>query len=176
MKSNVRNLVRTSLLLAAAIVFQVIGKNVPEINQFFVGPVINAILILLACMCGAFWGVCAGVLTPVLALLVGQLSAPLAPFIPFIMIGNSLFVLGFALLNKHKNWGKYTGVIIGAVVKFAFLSVAAAKLVALFNLGIPPKVAEKLAVSMGTPQLITALAGGFLALLLYRLLKTKGLD
>ena len=46
MENNTKKLIRASLLLAMGMLFQIIGRNVPEINQFFVGPIINCILIL----------------------------------------------------------------------------------------------------------------------------------
>ena len=54
---NVNDLVKASLFLALAIVFQVVGKTLPGISQFFVGPAVNAILILTAVICGGVYGV-----------------------------------------------------------------------------------------------------------------------
>ncbi len=173
MDKNLNKLIRTSLFLALAIVIQIMGKNFPEINQFLVGPIINAILILTAFMCGTAWGVSLGVLTPVLAWLTGQLAAPLAPFIPFIMIGNAIFVVFYGVLKSYKSYGKYIGIVTGAFFKYLFLSLSASKLVNVFNLAIPKKIADKLVVVMGTPQLITALIGGFLAVLLIEILKKR---
>ncbi|QAT38905.1 ECF transporter S component [Clostridium sp. JN-9] len=173
MDKNLNKLIRTSLFLALAIVIQIMGKNFPEINQFLVGPVINAILILTAFMCGTAWGVSLGVLTPVLAWLTGQLAAPLAPFIPFIMIGNAIFVIFYGSLRNYKSYGKYIGIASGAFFKYLFLSLSASKLVNVFKLAIPKKIADKLVVVMGTPQLITALIGGFLAVLLIEILKKR---
>ena len=58
--TNINKLVKASLFLALAIVFQVIGKTVPQISQFFVGPAVNAILILTAAICGGVYGVLVG--------------------------------------------------------------------------------------------------------------------
>lgn len=170
MKSNTQKLIEASLLLAIAIVFQIIGRNVPEINQFLVGPIINCILILTVLICDRWKGVIVGILTPLLAFFVGQLAAPLAPFIPFIIVGNCLFVLIFSLFQKGKLIKRCIGVIIGALVKFAFLAFSATKLIYLFNISFPEKVAKALAVSMGIPQLITALVGGAFALIIVQLL------
>lgn len=173
MNDRVKKLVRASLLLAIAIIVQILGRNIPQINQFLVGPIVNSILILTAFVCGTWWGIGVGVLTPVIAWLVGQLPGPMAPFIPFIMIGNALFVIFFGILKDQQKWGKYIGLILGSFVKFLFLSFSAAKLITVFNIGLPAKVANKLVIIMGIPQLITALIGGVIALVLIEILTKR---
>jgi riboflavin transporter len=169
---RLQNLVRSSLLLAIVIVIQVIGKNIPAISQSFVGPGVNAVLIIAAALCGNWWGAAVGSLTPVLAWVIGQLAAPMGPFVPFIIIGNIIYVLSFGLLKKYSK-GKYIGVVVGSILKYGFLSLSASKLVALFKLGMPEKVVSKLIVAMGIPQLITALIGGFVALVLIEILRRR---
>lgn len=173
MNDKVKKLVRASLLLAIAIIIQILGKNIPEINQFLVGPIVNAILIITAFVCGTWWGIGVGVLTPVIAWLVGQLPGPMAPFIPFIMIGNALFVIFFGILKNQQKWGKYIGLILGSFVKFLFLSFSAAKLITVFDIGLPQKIASKLVIMMGIPQLITALIGSIIALVLIKTLTKR---
>ena len=56
--------------------------------------------------------------------------------------------------------------VIASVGKFIFLSFAATKLIVWLNLGVAPKILEKLAVAMGVAQLYAALAGGILAIVL----------
>ena len=170
---NINKLVKASLFLALAIVFQVIGKAAPQISQFFVGPAVNAILILTVAICGGIYGVLVGSLTPLLAYLTGQLASALGPFIPFIIIGNILFVLSFTILNKRGKYGKYLGVIIGAFIKYVFLSISASKLIPLFKLNMPAKIVNKLVITMGIPQLITALVGGAFALMLIEILRKR---
>ena len=170
---TINKLVKASLFLALAIVFQVIGKTVPQISQFFVGPVVNAILILTAAICGGSYGVLVGSLTPLLAWLTGQLPSALGPFIPFIIIGNMLFVFSFVILNKRYEYGKYIGIIIGAFIKYIFLWISASMLIPLFKLNMPTKVVHALVIAMGIPQLITALIGGFIALMIISLLKKR---
>ncbi|MDP4178732.1 MAG: ECF transporter S component [Bacillota bacterium] len=168
-----KNLIRSSLLLALAIVLQLIGSKVPQINQLLVGSSVNAILILSAYLCGISWSISIGVLTPILAWLIGQLASPLAPFIPFIMIGNIIYILCFSLLKKYKNLGIYIGIVLGAFLKFLFLSFSAKKLIHIINLSIPPKVSAKLVIAMGIPQLLTALIGGALALIIIKILAAR---
>jgi len=169
---NVNKLIKSGLFLALAIVFQVIGKSAPQVSQIFVGPAVNAILILTSIICGSTYGV-VGSLTPLLAFLTGQLSSVLGPFIPFIIIGNILFVLSFVIISKQGKYGKYLGIIIGAFIKYIFLTISASKLIPLFNLKIPSKIVSKLIITMGIPQLITALVGGAFALVLINILKRR---
>jgi len=133
-------------------------------------PSINCILILTVLLTDRWFGLVVGSLTPLLALLVGQLATPLIPFIPFIMIGNFLFVYIFSLFQKGELTKRGIGIIIGAITKYAFLTLAATKLINIFNLNFPDKVAKALAISMGIPQLITALVGGTFALIIMGLL------
>jgi riboflavin transporter len=173
MNSKVRFLVRGGLLLALAIVFQFVGKNVPQINQFLVGPLINAVLIVAAYYCGTWWGVAIGVLTPVTAFLLGQLNSAMAPFIPFIMLGNAIIVVFFGLLKNYKSWGKYGGVMAGAVLKYAFLALSSTKLIHVLGISFNPKVEKALVNAMGSLQLITALIGGAIALMVIGVVKNK---
>lgn len=175
MKSNTTKLVRSALFLAIALAFQAIGQSYAYINQFFVGPIVNAVLILTVILCGGFWAAGVGALTPILAYATGIIQPPMAPFIPFIMLGNIIFIAFFAIIKNYKNFGKYLGVIFGALFKYAFLSFSVTKLIHVFNLGFKPAVAKKLAQTMSTPQLFTALAGGALALIIAGLLRRRKL-
>lgn len=171
--TGVQNLVRSGLLLAIAIVFQIIGKNFPQIGQFLVGPAVNVVLLLTAYVCGTFYGIAVAALTPILALLVGQFPALLASFIPFIMIGNAIYVLIFEILKNRTKIGQYIGVTLGSFLKFIFLYFSATSLVRLLSINIPQKALQKLAVMMGFPQLITALIGGVFAIIIIRILKSR---
>ena len=171
--SNIQKLVRASLLLSICIVFQIIGRNVPQINQFLVGPIINCVLILTVILCGRWLGMTVGILTPLLAFFVGQLATPLAPFIPFIIIGNLTYVFIFSLFQEGKLLKQSVGIVSASILKFAFLFLAATKLIYVFKLNFPAKITNVLAVSMGIPQLVTALLGGAFALIIINLLTKR---
>lgn len=173
MNTNSKKLVRSALLLALAIAIQAIGSRIPQLSQLFVGSVVNAVLLMGVMICGTTWACMIGGLTPLLAWLIGQLAAPMGPFVPFIMIGNIILVLIFGLLYSDSKIRQIAGLILGAFLKFCFLYLSASKLVALFNLGIPKPIASKLVIMMGIPQLTTALIGGFIALLLFNILNKR---
>lgn len=168
MNNQVRNLVRSSLFLAIAVVFQMTIKQTPV-----VGPVVNAVLILTTYICGIPWGIYVGILTPLLAFATGTLNAALGPFVPFIMAGNAILVFFFGVFKTKEKYGKYLGLIIGALLKYLFLYLSATNLVSLFKLGIPQKLVKNLTVVMGIPQFYHALIGGTLAVLIIELLKKR---
>jgi len=153
-QTNIRWLSRTAILLAIALVFQMGG-----FPQFITGPLINTVLYLAAMIVGWQGGMLIGILTPVIASIRGILPPPLTPLIPFIALGNSILVILFFWLQS-KN--KIAGIIIASLAKFLLL-VSAVKLV----VQVPPAIAQM----MSLPQLITALAGGAIALVLAHFFK-----
>lgn len=171
-----KKLVKTALFLAIAVVVQILGRGIPHINQLFVGSVVNAVLLMDTIICGTFWSVLLGILTPVVAFLIGQLPTPMGPFIPFIAVGNIIFVVVFGGLYRNQlifKYSKYLSIIVSAILKSSFLSFAATKLIVVFKLNIPKKVAMKLAMVMGIPQLFTALIGGCITLILSKTLSDR---
>jgi len=166
------HMIIAALLLTLGVMIQILGKNIPQVNQLFVGPIVNAILILAVYFSGVKWAMLIGALTPLLAFFTGVLATPMAPFIPFIAIGNFLYVLIFSFFKNRKN-GDSIGVLAGSLLKFLFLFFSATKLIDLIAIGIPQPIKEKLAVSMGLPQFIAALVGGAIAIALYKMLKLR---
>lgn len=170
MNKNTKNLVLASLFLTIVIVIQLIGRFNPEISRVVVGPIVNAVLLLTVYFCGRRFGLIMPFLTPLLALAVGQLNPLLAPFIPFIMLGNLVFVIPFILLHTSLV-KRIVGIIIGSGLKYLIMSFAATNAVTVFGLNIPANVAKMLPVAFGSVQLFAALAGGALALVLIETLK-----
>lgn len=153
-QAGIRWISRTAILLAIALVFQMGG-----FPQFITGPLVNTVLYLAAMIVGWQGGIMIGIFTPVIAAMRGILPPPLTPIIPFIALGNAVLVILFFWL-KSKN--KIAGIIIASSVKFLLL-VSAVKLL----VRVPPAIAQM----MSFPQLITALAGGFIALLIINIFK-----
>ncbi|MFZ5518508.1 MAG: ECF transporter S component [Candidatus Zhuqueibacterota bacterium] len=159
----------------AILVSLTVGIQLAGLPQPITGPMINALLLLTAALVGVIAGITLGCLTPLLALIRGQLPAILAPMVPFIAVGNALLVLTFFLIYRAKSsgraesdWQMYAGLIAAAVVKFVFLLLSARHLLQLiFDYEIP----DTFIVMMSTPQLITALAGGAIAAALLKIIK-----
>ena len=152
--STTQWITRSAILLALTLAFQIVGLPQPV-----TGPAVNAMLILSALLAGPASGVIIGSLTPIIAWQRGILPPPLGPMVPFIAVANAVLVILFSLLGKRY---PILGVAVGALAKFAVLATAVQLVVT-----VPPPVAA----AMGFPQLITALAGGAIALLAYRVLK-----
>lgn len=157
MRLTTRSLTRAAMLLALAVVAQTISKV-----QMVTGPAVNAVLLLSVPFVGPVAGTLIGLLTPLLALWTGNLAAPAVPFLPFIMIGNAVIVLAFAALRKTNTW---LAAGIAAVLKFAWLTLSARYLAALFGIKLP----AKLIAAFGVPQLYTALIGGAIAVIIISL-------
>lgn len=148
MNANVRSLTRAAMLLALLLAVQSL-----RLGQGFTGPIVNALLYLATVYVGVTSAAFIGAVSPWAALTVGILRAPLAPAVPFIMLGNAALVTVFGLL---RDTNAYLGVATASVVKFAIIAGAVR-----FVIAVPPP----LAVALGVPQLLTALGGGAIALL-----------
>lgn len=159
---------RTAILLALAIVFQMMGRFLGELNNFIVGPLVNAVLLVATAMTGLWGGTAIAVIAPFVSALTNK--AEIAPIIlqfsPFIALGNFILVLCFHLLRKKS---QIAGVAVGAVLKFAVLFAS----ITLFTrlLSINPKIAALLTTLFGWPQLLTAVVGGAIALIVIKSLK-----
>ncbi len=152
-------LTRTAVLLALTLAVQFLG-----LPQWFTGPLVNAFLLLASLLVGMGSGVVIGLLTPWIALLRGILPPPLAPMVPFIMLGNALLVIIFSLITRKREvlWLNVLALVLAASGKYLLLSQAVRYLVE-----VPPRVAQ----AMQIPQLLTALAGGAIALLIGKAVK-----
>jgi hypothetical protein len=157
--TGIRQITRTAILLAIALVFQMGG-----FPQLITGPLVNTVLYLSAMIVGWPGGVLIGIFTPVVAAMRGILPPPLAPLIPFIALGNGVLVVLFFWL---KSKSKILGIFVASIVKFLVLATAVNLLVQ-----VPPPVAQM----MSFPQFITALVGGIIALLAARVLQASGLN
>ena len=136
-------------------------------SQWVTGPVINATLLIAAVLVGPTEAVLLGLMPSTIALLAGLLPLPLAPMVPFIMIGNAVLVMVFHSL-KTKNLVAALGA--AAFLKFAFLHGSVVFLVSrLLDSGLT----AKLAVMMSWPQLITAIVGGMIAYPIVKAVQNK---
>ncbi len=133
--------------------------------QWVTGPMVNAALLIATVLIGPMEAVLLGLIPSTVALSAGLLPLPLAPMVPFIMLGNAILVAVFHYLYQ-KNFFAALG--IAAFLKFAFLHQA---VVWLMSRMLDGKIVAKLAVMMSWPQFFTALIGGVIAYGLLRGLK-----
>ena len=162
MNNKTKFLTRTALLLAVAIAFQFLGRFIPY-NNFIVGPVVNAVLIIATAIAGIWSGTAIAVIAPLVSAFTNK--AAIAPLIlgfsPFIILGNFILVVSFHILRKKS---KVAGIAVGAVLKFGFLYAAISIFTSVVKM--QPKVAATLTNLFSFPQLMTALVGGALALVI----------
>ncbi|MEN6313017.1 MAG: ECF transporter S component [Clostridiaceae bacterium] len=159
MDKKILFLTRTALLLAVAITFQFVGKLIPY-NNFIVGPVVNAVLIIATAVEGLWSGIAIAVIAPLVSAFTNK--APIAPlvlgFSPFIIIGNFIYVLIYYLLRKKS---RITGIAAGSVLKSGFLYASISVFTSIVKM--QPKAAATLTNLFSWPQLLTALVGGAIA-------------
>lgn len=174
-KKTITWVAEAGLLIALLVVVQlltfVVPKSVPLVSQLFTGTLVNLVLIVGAASVGFSATAIAAVLSPVLAILFGQLLFPQVA--PVVAVGNLVIVAVIWVFfkpgaNKPKGSGlvlNIAGIAVGAVAKTAVLWAAVSWLIIpLFFVG-NPKVGKNLALMFSWPQLITALIGGIIALL-----------
>ena len=173
--SRTNYITRLVILISLTLIIEMIGLPQPV-----TGPLVNMMLILTSLVLNIMGGAFLGCITPLAAVLRGQLPPFLLPMVPFILIGNVLLVVIFGFVKsllKHQklthpnpfysiaNW---TGLIIGAFIKFFWLYFSATIILPLLlHKELPP---EAIAL-MAAPQLFTALIGGAFALFISNLLK-----
>jgi hypothetical protein len=130
--------------------------------QWITGPMVNAVLLISVVLIGPMEAVLLGLMPSTVALSAGLLPLPLAPMVPFIMMGNAILVAVFHYIYK-KNF--FAGIGFAALLKFAFLHYT---VVWLMSGMLDGQLVAKLAVMMSWPQFFTAGVGGVIA---YGLLK-----
>ncbi len=159
--------IRKRVLLFALFALITLAPLTVRHTQLLTGPLVNMMLLLTCAAVGPTEALFLGLLPSPTALVSGLLPLPLAPMLPFIMIGNALYVLAFHLLRARSPVG---GVVAGSVLKYVFLVFAARFLSAAL---LAPDAVPLAAKMMGVAQLVTALGGGALALIALRFLPRR---
>ena len=139
--------------------------------QWLTGPIVNAILILVLFLVGIRSALVLCLIPSLMALSGGLLPAVLAPVVPFIMIGNVLFIIIIDwFYNNLKNEIKayWTGIVIASGLKFIFLFFS---INIIGKLLVKQELTIKVAQIMSWPQFITALTGGMIAWVILKWLK-----
>ena len=152
---------KITLSLAQFIVLLLVVCFAPLIgNQIITGTIVNAALLMSVILLGMRGAVLLSLLPSLVSLSFGLLPMVMAPMVPFIIMGNIILVYVFNLL-REKNF--FLGLIPGALLKFSFLFLISNFVISFF---VKQAVADKVALMMSYPQLITALMGGLLVYLL----------
>ena len=176
MNKKIRWITETAVMLALLVALQAITKPA---GQILTGSCVNAVLAVTVLVAGLASGITVALISPVLAFLLG--IAPQILTVPAIMVGNTVFVvLLYCIAGKDskKIARQVIAWIVAAVAKFGALygivvglicGVFAPALMAAGTLKEP--MLKALPATFSWPQLITALIGGAVALLIVPVLR-----
>ncbi len=176
MNKKIRWITKTAVMLALLVTLQALTK---PMGQLVTGSFVNAVLAISVLVGGLGCGVTVAVSSPVLAFLLQ--IAPQILTVPAIMVGNSLYVviLYYVAGKNSKNVLRQIAAWVAAAVgKFAALygvvvwlicGVLSEKLLASGALKMP--MLQALPATFSWPQLVTALIGGGVALVIVPVLR-----
>ena len=174
---------RTGVLLALLLALQwaTLGTKAFA-GQYITGSLVNCVLAVSALTAGLSSGLVIAMLSPIFAYLLG--IAPQLVVVPAIMAGNCALVLVLWAVGRGDApmWRKAVAVVLAAVCKFVVLYLLVVQVIcgvgASFLLGqsffgapvlLQPMI-QALPLTFSWPQLITALIGGTLGVLVSRIL------
>lgn len=176
MNKKLRWITETAILLALLVTLQVLTK---PMGQLVTGSCVNGILAITVLLAGLSSGITVALVSPVLAFLLG--IAPQILTVPAIMAGNAVYVvvLHFLAGNDSRKWlRQILAWIVAAVSKFAVLYAVVVWLIcgvfsqALLSAGVlKAPMLTALPATFSWPQLVTALIGGAVALLIAPVLR-----
>jgi len=186
MNKKIRWITETAVMLALLICLQWVGSFVPEqmTKQLITGTCVNAVLAITVLFVGMSSGITVAIISPVCAFLFG--IAPNFITVAPIMVGNVCFVVLLKLLvgkTFKPVWRQPLALIAAAVVKFGVLYLLVVKVICGVASGallgkklgdivvLAPPMLKMLPTMFAWPQLVTALAGGTLALLITPVLR-----
>lgn len=157
---------RTAAMLALLIVLQAATKN---LGQFVTGSCVNAVLAAAALLCGFASGLIVAVVSPFLAFLLG-IGPKLIEVVPAIAIGNLALVAilcaikGDGALNRAIKW------LAASLCKFLVLYLLVVQLLCRV-MTLPEKMIATFSTMFSWPQLVTALIGSGIVLLMLPILQ-----
>ena len=178
MNKKIRWITETAVMLALLIALQAVTK---PMGQLVTGSCVNAILAITVLLVGMSSGITVALISPVFAFLFG-IAPNIVTVIP-IMIGNVCFVVLLRLIAGKALWTQPVALVAAAGVKFGVLYLLVVKVICGIASGslLGKKVGEtvvlalpmleKLPAMFTWPQLITALIGGAVALLITPVLR-----
>ena len=166
MKKRILWITRTAVMIALLIALQWATSG---LGQFVTGSCVNAVLVVATLVGGLWSGVAVALLSPFCAFLLG-IGPSLIQLISAIALGNVTLVLLVALLLGKKAlpwWRKVIGVAVSAFTKFLVLYLAVVQVVIpLMGEGLKQKQVETFTAMFSWPQLVTALIGTTVAVLI----------
>ena len=170
MNKKIRWITETAVMLALLVALQAVTK---PMGQLVTGSCVNAILAVTVLVAGISSGVTVALISPVLAFLLG--IAPQILTVPAIMVGNTVYVVLLyvvcdrdgSILRRIAAWAVAAAakfVALYAIVVWLICGVFSGALLAAGTLKEP--MLKALPATFSWPQLVTALIGGAVAMLI----------
>ena len=176
MKRKIQWITQTAIMLALLVTLQTLTKG---LGQLVTGSCVNGVLAVSVLIGGLGSGVTVALISPVLAFLLG--IAPQVLTVPAIMVGNTVYVVLLHYIagrDSRKLPRQILAWICAACAKFAALYAIVVWLIcgvfseALLQAGaLKAPMLKALPATFSWPQLVTALIGGAVALLIVPVLR-----
>lgn len=174
MRKKILWITETAMMLALLVAVQ--GLTAGLQNQILTGSCVNLILVVTALLVGTWGGAVVAVVSPFVAFLFG-IGPKFVELLPAIAVGNLVLVLLYSLIlggDKKPIWLQAVVWVGAAAAKFGALYLLMVKLLVpgLVSAGtVAAAAGEKLSAQFGILQMVTALIGGAVALLIVPLLR-----
>ena len=162
---------RTAILTALLLVLQFVTK---PLGQLVTGSCVNAVLSVAALAAGLSSGICVALLSPLFAFLLG-IGPQLFPLTPAIAAGNCVLVLALHLIcrDNFSAVRRLIACLAASLCKFSALYILIVKIICNV-MELAPKQVASFTAMFSWPQLVTALIGSALALMIVpRIIKSR---
>lgn len=168
MKNKIHWITETAIMLALLVILQSVTRSA---GQLVTGSCVNAVLAVSVLMSGLSSGLTVALVSPFVAFLLG-IGPQLLPIVPAIALGNAVYVLLLNLLvgKKAGMMRQIPGLAVSAAAKFLTLYLVVVKLLCSILPLKQPQI-ETFSTMFAWPQLITALIGGAVALMIVPVLR-----
>lgn len=168
--SRVLWITRTAVLVALLIALQWATSGTQAFaGQYITGSFVNCVLAVAALFGGLWSGMVVAILSPFFAFLLG-IGPKLIQIVPCIALGNLVYVLVlWVLLGREQKplWHQGLGLLAAAAAKFVTLYIAVVRIVIpVMGDALKAPQIRTFTAMFSWPQLITALVGGTIALLI----------
>lgn len=179
MENNHRRILwitQTAVLIALLVALQWATAGTSAFaGQYITGSCVNAVLAVAALAAGLWSGVVVALLSPFFAFLLG-IGPQLIQVVPAIALGNLTYVLVlYFVLGRKKSspvWKELLGLLCASAAKALILYLAVVKvMLSVMGPSLPVKQVQTFTAMFSWPQMITALIGGLVALLIVPPLK-----
>ena len=157
---------QTAVLTALLVLLQTLTKAG---GQFVTGSCVNAVLAVAVLFSGLWSGVTVALFSPFFAFALG-IGPQLLAIVPAIAAGNVVYVLALRALSGRQLWRQGIGWVCASACKFLTLNLLIVQVLCRI-LSLPEKQVTTFSAMFSWPQLVTALIGGGIALLVVPILR-----